>query len=483
MCMDKNEHPIINKIEVDEKTLEPIIVEVKPEEEIKEQPLYSSTAQNQQTVSETAVENSSKLVPHHDYTRAIEDDKLSSREFTKKAGKQLFLNNFFGVAPELSETDKRQKLFKKIFTIVFAVLMFGVIAYTFYTDFFAPGEEREVASLADFLTNFKANWHYLLLAFTALACCFLFKGFKLSIMCKSLTGKWHFKTCLETGIIGHYYNNVTPLAAGGQPFEIYHLSKHGVHGGTASSMPIVAFFMYQLAFVTFGIFCAICFSPATNIFDLDNVIVGSTTATVLRPMAIVGLCLGLFFPGLIVVFSLLPRPCSKLVGFVINLGGKIKLVKEPKKLVRKTLRTVVHNSRCIKKFATSPLVFISSYLVSLLEVISLCSIAFFTLKFFGYQSTESAQPIMLQWAQIVLVCMILYAAISFIPTPGNSGAADFSFYWLFSLGLMGGFAFPAMIVWRFLSYYMFIVVGIIFITGNKRREAKKALNDIDDEQN
>ncbi|MBQ7924256.1 MAG: flippase-like domain-containing protein, partial [Clostridia bacterium] len=80
--------------------------------------------------------------------------------------------------------------------------------------------------------------------------CFVLKGAKLSVFCKSMTGKFHFKTCFETGIIGHYYNNVTPLAVGGRPFEIYHLSKHGVRGGVATSLPIATFFLNQFAFVT-----------------------------------------------------------------------------------------------------------------------------------------------------------------------------------------------------------------------------------------
>ncbi len=474
--MNEKENPIINKIEVDDNTLEPKIVEETLSERVEGDDL---TFEEKQEL--TLTEGDYRLKSSPKYRRVIEQDKLSSKEFKKKAGRQMFLTNFFGVTEQEDETSKRQRIFKRVFTILFAVVMFGVIFYTFYTDFFAPGEDRVTASFSDFLDNISKNWYFLLLAIASLGCCFFFKGFKLSIMCKKMTGKWHLKTCFETGIIGHYYNNVTPLAAGGQPFEIYHLSKNGVHGGTASSLPIVAFFMFQFAFVSLGIFSIVCFTPATNIFNLPSAIIDSTTATVLRPLAIVGVCLGLFMPSIVIIFSLLPRVCAKLVGLVIALGAKLKLVKDAKLLTRKTLKTVVHNSRCIKKFATSPVALISLLIVSFLEVISLCSIAFFTLKFFGFNLKQDV-GFVLEWAQIVLVSMVLYSAISFIPTPGNSGAADFSFYWLFGLGLLGGFAFPAMIIWRILSYYMFIIVGIIFISGNKRREQKRLRDLIDDDE-
>ncbi len=405
------------------------------------------------------------------YHSIEELERLPEKEYSKTVGKQMFMTHVLGVKPELSEMDKRQKLFKRIFTISFLVIMFGVIAYTFYTDFFAPGSHREETSLSGFFENVAQNWYHLIFALLSLAVCYLAKGFKLSLMCKSMTGKWQFRTCMQTGIIGHYYNNVTPLGAGGQPFEIYHLSKNGVHGGTASSLPIAAFFMFQLAFVVLGIFNVTCFTAGTNIFNLPDSILGSTTADVLRPLAIVGLILGLLMPGLVIVFSLLPRLCSKLVYFVISIGNKLKLVKDPKLTTRKTLKTVISNSKCLKSMASSPLVFTMTFLISLVEVLAIDSIAFFTLKFFGYSNPDV--NFFVEWCQIIQVCSILYAAISFIPTPGNSGAADFSFYWLFQTGLLAGFAFPAMIIWRFLSYYSFIIIGIIFLSVNKRREQKK----------
>jgi uncharacterized protein (TIRG00374 family) len=120
---------------------------------------------------------------------------------------------------------------------------------------------------------------------------------------------------------------------------------------------------------------------------------------------------------------------------------------------------------------TRPLVLTSSFLISLIEVLAIDSIAFFTLKFFGYDAVGISSFV--EWLQIVQICSILYAAVSFIPTPGNSGAADFSFYWLFQTGLVAGFAFPAMIIWRFLSYYSFIIIGFVFLSINKKREHKR----------
>ena len=125
----------------------------------------------------------------------------------------------------------------------------------------------------------------------------------------------------------------------------------------------------------------------------------------------------------------------------------------------------------IKKFAKNPVALITTLLISIGENFTLCSIAYFTLKLFGYVN-ENANGFM-EWLQIVQLSIILYASISFIPTPGNSGAADLSFYLLFTVGVsFAGLAFSAMVLWRILSYYSYIIIGFIFTTVNRKRDHK-----------
>lgn len=430
------------KIEIDEKTNEPVLVQV---------PLEDITKDIEQEINETNIEKADFV----------------ENKANKSIGKQLVIKRVFGITSKEEQTiSKRQKFYKHLFTAIFITFIVGVLAFTFYKDFFASG--REIPSWKQLLTIFKNSWHFFFCALIALLFCFIFKGLKLSIMCKTLTGKFHFKTCLETGVIGHYYNCVTPLAVGGQPFEIYHLSKHGVHGGAASSMPIAAFFLNQFAFVSLGIVALLLLKFNTLEIPQNIISVFPETFTVL---AIIGLVCCLLMPLLILVFSLMPSIGSKLVHFVMWLGGKLRIVKNPKETTYKTIKTVYHNSKCLKKIAANPFVFLVTYLVSLCEWISLCSIAYFTLKFFGYDIVEIKG--MLEWVQILVLCIILYAAISFIPTPGNSGAADLSFFLLFETGLFAGLAFPAMVIWRALSFYSFIVIGFIFAVLKKKADARR----------
>jgi uncharacterized protein (TIRG00374 family) len=169
---------------------------------------------------------------------------------------------------------------------------------------------------------------------------------------------------------------------------------------------------------------------------------------------------------------MMPKIGAKLVHFVMWLGSKLRIIKDPKETTKSTIKVVEHNSHCLKKLATSPLVFFLTFLLSFAENLALASIAYFTLKAFGFDAV--AVNGIIEWLQICSLCILLYASITFIPTPGNSGAADLSFYLLFEVGLMAGLAFPAMLFWRFFSFYSIIILGFTFATFKKKSDMKKA---------
>ena len=426
--MKKDDTPIIEKFEIDEKTSELKIVELTEKQLKKEE---------------------AKNTP----------DALEKKQRKEKLAKesQMVMKQIWGLDVEKT-TNKKQRRLKILSSVFFISVVVGVLVYTFINDFLS-GER--LPPIGEVFSKLAGNWYYLLFAVMSVLACYLFKGLKLSVLCKYLTKKWHFKTCVETCIVGLYYNNITPLAVGGQPFEIYHLSKHGVHGGVASSLPILTFFQNQLAFVVLGATSLLLLSK--NVLSIPTNMLGALPA-VTSVLAVVGLCLCIFMPLLVVTFSIMPRVGAKLVKLVFFIAKKLKLLKKPEETQYKTMKTVISNSRCIKQSASNPFIFSGTFFISFLEQFANCSIAYFTLKFFGFNWGGG----ILEWLQVVQLCMILYAGISFIPTPGNSGAADLSFFLLFKTGLGSGYAFTAMLLWRFLSYYLHIIIGFVFTTSKKR---------------
>ena len=112
--------------------------------------------------------------------------------------------------------------------------------------------------------------------------------------------------------------------------------------------------------------------------------------------------------------------------------------------------------------------------MSVVTRILICSIPYFVLL--AFNGTGS-------YFDILCITFIIYSAITLIPTPGNSGAAEASFYLIFS-NLDTGGVFWSMLVWRFICYYLYIFVGIgiyIYNAIKARIEKKKKQNDIPQE--
>lgn len=444
----KNQSVGFTVIEVDENTSEPKIVELSERE-------YDERISGDSPVREHAI--------------SISDEN------EKSVGKQIVMNKVFGFDDKDAVT-KRQKFFKRLMTWLFIVIVAGVLAWTAYNDFFS--EKKQLPPREYWAEIFSTRWYYIILAILSLALCYALKATKHSLISFSLTGKWRYGVCLGTSVIGLYYNYVTPLAVGGQPFEIYNLTKNGYSGGEASSMTISAFILHQIAFVICGFVSLGLFIG--NALDIPENMVAAIPR-IISIIATVGLLLAFSVPLFVILFSFNSKVGEKLVTFVFFLGKKLKIVKNPAASKTKTLKNLTTNANCLKKLATNPVVFALDFLMSFGEHLSLCSIAYFTLKFFGFD--WSSRTGFTEWLQVVQLCFILYAAISFIPTPGNSGAADLSFYLLFDTGLglsgtnvYGGLAFPAMIVWRFLSFYSFIIIGFIY-TAIARKLKQKTIDE------
>ena len=73
------------------------------------------------------------------------------------------------------------------------------------------------------------------------------------------------------------------------------------------------------------------------------------------------------------------------------------------------------------------------------------------------------------WFEVTRITFFIYCATTFIPTPGNSGAMDGTFYGLFRsvLYTVAGASFTCMMIWRVYSFYIYLLLGMTVSIGIK----------------
>ena len=163
----------------------------------------------------------------------------------------------------------------------------------------------------------------------------------------------------------------------------------------------------------------------------------------------VGLITYMIVPLLVILFSVMPVTTQKIVAFFIRILGKMRIIKNVENTIEKACGRLEEYNIHMRQMKKNKGLYLAIFFFSLLFQIALNSIPFFVLCAFGVKTS---------FYDMFSLCAITYAAVSFVPTPGNGGAAEGMFMVIFR-ALSGGVLFWGMLIWRILSYYAFIVVG------------------------
>lgn len=340
---------------------------------------------------------------------------------------------------------------RPILIILFILMNVAVIAITAAIEF---GNSREATDLSHVIIN----WWLLL---PALLCFLLAVGldiFKYILMMKEMAQKEcankkeTYRIASRTVLLGRYYDNITPAAVGGQPFQIYYMRKNSnLPNGLSTSIPIFGMISLQIGFIVIALFCFLLGDLAK-----DN--------PALVVTAIIGLLFYSFWPVMVAGVSFFPRPTIKFIKFLVNILFRIKIVKNRAEALKKVENEVQEYADSVKTILKTRGLFLKTVLISIVYNVLIASIPFFVLTAFGGS---------VDYIHSFVTTIAVMSAIYFVPTPGNSGAAEGTFFVVFS-ALSSGYVFWAMLIWRFFSYYIYIILGpiIYFVMHLEKKRAK-----------
>lgn len=335
--------------------------------------------------------------------------------------------------------EKKKKSPKKyLLTILFILINIAVIAITAFSEF---GNSENAAKLSDVSFNF---W----LLIPAVLCFIVAINLEISkyvIMMRKTCGyngrgelRKARRIARRTVLIGRYYDNITPAAIGGQPFQIYHMNKSKVPKGYSTTIPIIGMISGQIGFIIIAILCFLFGSFAVN------------NATLIAT-ACFGLLFYAFWPIAVLIATFLPKATAELIGVGVKFLAKIHIVKDREKAIKKAEDGVNEYATCIKNILKTKGLLLRTIIMSVIFHILISSIPFFVITAFGGN---------VDFLSCFVITVAVTSAVYFVPTPGNAGAAEGTFYFVFS-SLGGGYVFWAMLIWRFFSYYIYIIMGAI----------------------
>lgn len=350
----------------------------------------------------------------------------------------------------VTKKGKKKKILQILFLVVCSGLSIGLLAFT--------GDNGVDTPFIEVWQNMRTG--YLLIALLMLGIVILFDSLKFIYLTQVTTNKFRPFLSFKIGIIGRYYDCITPLGMGSQPFQIFYLSKRDVPVGVATSIPMLKFFLGQIAvlLIAFGL---ILFTPLDSGLGL-----GVGVLSAVKTTAIVGLSVDSFIPFFITFISLMPIVGKKITGGILKIGSKLKIVKNYEETYTKVISHVGEFQTSMRYVSSNIVHILALILLTVVEYVCYLAIPYYICLAFG------SQPSWEFFFTVLALNAITQFAVSLVPTPGNSGASEALFLVVFK-NLFPTGAFWAMLIWRFLTYYSFIILGMIINLYDFIKQATK----------
>ena len=352
------------------------------------------------------------------------------------------------IAPiEESKALKTQSPNKKWLTaFIFIAINVIAILLTLVLEF--VGDEQPT-DFGEAVNIFKANWLWGLFAVGLVVISIIAEGLKRYVLLYKTLNKKLPIISLNAAIICKYYNNITPLAAGGQPFEIYYLRKKGIPVGIASGVPLVAYALNKISYVFVSLVCLLIYGFGA-------------VSTPIKVLAVIGIIANLLVPLAIIFFTVMPKVSNAVSRFIAKMAMKLHLVKDAKAYEEKLTASIVEYADCISYFLKkSKMSILISFICSVIFYLAVYSLPYAIVKLCGAEGDS--------WGKMLTYCIICYATVALLPTPGGSGGAEVSFRSIFAkfIAADGGMVLWGILTWRLLSYYSFIALGLIVIIAQQ----------------
>jgi len=247
---------------------------------------------------------------------------------------------------------------------------------------------------------------------------------------------------LYAAMIGIYYCNVTPGATGGQPMEMYSLSKYGVPVGVSGSGMAVKFVLFQTVLLIIG--------AALWLTHLDFV---REYAHSSWWFVLLGYLANFFTIGMVVLMAISQKAVRWVIDKCIRVSVKVRLCKNPEAAREKWENHCASFLGSVQLMMRRPRDLLIQCLIAFGQLMSLMLVIIAVYHALDLEGVS--------FMELITMGVLLYIGASYTPLPGASGAQEGGFAVMFRGIFPDALLFVALMLWRFCTYYLSVLVGAV----------------------
>lgn len=256
--------------------------------------------------------------------------------------------------------------------------------------------------------------------------------------------------CIQYSFIGFFYSGITPSATGGQPVQLYYMSKDGNRGSDSTVVLMTVAVVYKFVLVILGA-AILLFWYRPLYSELGKFF----------PLYLFGLLLNVILVVVIAGIMLMPNIMLRCALFFEKLFVKMSILKPSEKRPEKIHEFIGSYQNAVSWLRTHKGKLLFIVLVTFLQRCSVFLLTYMVYLGFGLHGTGMMKVILLQAA--------VYIAVDMLPLPGAQGITELMYQTVFAHVFTGTYLIPSMLVSRGINFYFLFIVSLIIVLVNKIR--------------
>lgn len=282
------------------------------------------------------------------------------------------------------------------------------------------------------------------------------EGIMIYYLLRSINGQSSLGRCIAYSFIGFFYSGITPSATGGQPMQLYYMTKDRNSLSGSSVVLMTVALVYKLVLVLIGIATLVFWHGPLRV-RLEEYF----------PLFLLGLALNTILVLILLAVMLAPRSMKRMIAGLERLLVRLRVMKASGARQEKIERFVEGYHGAVRFLLEHKGKVLAVCLFTFVQRGSVFVLTWIIYRGFSLEGTDALTVMLLQAS--------VYIAVDMLPVPGAQGITEVMYRSVFSGIFTGEYLMPSLYVTRGINFYFVLVVSLCVVAANhfyvKKRKA------------
>lgn len=294
----------------------------------------------------------------------------------------------------------------------------------------------------------------------AILCMFVYvllEGVNIYRILKNLKDDISIMKAFKYSLVGFFFSSITPSSTGGQPMQLYFMSKDKLslsHGTLALLIHLLSFQFVTLILAIIGFII----HRDLLLHHIGNI----------KYLLFFGITINIIIEAFLFIMIFSKSMGEKLINWFYKILQKFHY-KKADPLYEKALIQLEEYHTCSIYLKSHIGILVKTIITSTIQMCIYHSVPYFIYRAFGLNEYSVFTFVFMQ--------AVLYISVASLPFPGSMGVSEGSFMIIFKMFFPTSVLASAMIISRGVSFYLFVIISLIlivtFMIFDRYREKKQ----------